>query len=119
MSAFDHIFGSFHLVISAFIVVYLILGFLFILGEKYGIWKLCGDLKKDIGGELSLNVATSQCRDVDVQPTSTNVETFQHRDVAGTHLTRNFLNITKRTKMKKKNWGGGTRSKTNTTTQGD
>ena len=31
---FDHVFGLFHLVISALIVVYLILGFLCILGEK-------------------------------------------------------------------------------------
>ena len=56
--AFDHVFGLFHLVISAFIVVYLILGFLCISGEKGGIWKLCGDLNKEIGGELSLNVVT-------------------------------------------------------------
>ena len=56
---FDRVFGSFHLVISAFIVVYLILGFLCISSEKCSIWKLCGDLKKEIGGELSLNVATS------------------------------------------------------------
>ena len=46
---FDHVFYSFHLVISAFIVVYLILGFLCISGEKDDIWKLCGDLKKKIG----------------------------------------------------------------------
>ena len=58
--AFDHVFGLFHLVISVFIVVYLILGFLCISGEKCCIWKLCGDFKKDIGGELSLNVATFQ-----------------------------------------------------------
>ena len=31
---FDHVFGYFHLVISVFIVVYLILEFLCILGEK-------------------------------------------------------------------------------------
>ena len=71
--AFDRVFDSFHLVISAFIVVYLVLGFLCILSEKGGIWKLCGDLKKEIGGELSLNVAT--LRSYDVQPTSTNVTT--------------------------------------------
>ena len=56
--AFDHVFDSFHLVISVFIIVYLILGFLCISGEKCGIWKLCGDLKKEIGGELNLNVVT-------------------------------------------------------------
>ena len=47
--AFDHVFGLFHLVISAFIVVYLILVFfLYISSENGGIWKLCGDLKKEI-----------------------------------------------------------------------
>ena len=56
---FDHVFGSFHLVISAFIVVYLILSFLCISSEKCSIWKLCGDLKKENGGVLSLNVPTS------------------------------------------------------------
>ena len=66
MPAFDHVFGSFHLVISAFIVAYMILDFLCISGEKGGIWKLCGDLKKNIGGELSLNVTTLQHRDVEV-----------------------------------------------------
>ena len=63
---FDHIFDSFHLVIRAFIIIYLILGFLCISGEKGDIWKMCGDLKKEIREELSLNVATSQCRDVEV-----------------------------------------------------
>ena len=43
--ACEHVFDSFHLVISAVIVVYLILGFLCISGEKCGIWRLCGDLK--------------------------------------------------------------------------
>ena len=42
----EHVFNSFHLVISAIIVVYLILGFLYISGEKGGIWRLCGDLKR-------------------------------------------------------------------------
>ena len=46
--AFDNVFGSFHLVISVFIIIYLILDFLCILGEKGSIWKLCGDLKKEI-----------------------------------------------------------------------
>ena len=63
--AFDGVFDSFYLVISAFIVLYLILGFSCISSEKGGIWKLCGDLK-EIGGELSLNVAASQRRDVEV-----------------------------------------------------
>ena len=61
--AFGQVFSSFHLVISVFIVVYLILGFSCILGEKGGIWRLCGDVKKEIG-ELSLNVETFQRRDV-------------------------------------------------------
>ena len=64
--AFDRVFTSFHLLISAFIVVYMILCFLCISGEKCGIWKLCGDLKKEIRGELSLNVATSQHHGVEV-----------------------------------------------------
>ena len=65
--AFICVFGSFHLIISAFIIVYLILDFLCISDEKCGIWKLCGDLKKEIGGELSLNIATFSHRDI---PTS-------------------------------------------------
>ena len=44
--ACEHAFGSFHLVISVVIIVYLILGFLYILSEKGGIWRLCGDLKR-------------------------------------------------------------------------
>ena len=64
--AFDYVFISFHLVISVFIVVYLILDFLCISGEKGEIWKLCGDLKKEIGGELNLKVSTLQRRDVEV-----------------------------------------------------
>ena len=56
--AFDHVFDSFYLVISVFIALYLILDFSCISGEKGNIWKLCGDLKKKIGGVLSLNVAT-------------------------------------------------------------
>ena len=66
LPVFDRVFVSFHLVISAFIVVYLILTFLCIPGEKGGIWKLYGDLKKEIGGELSLNVVMSQRHDVEV-----------------------------------------------------
>ena len=71
--AFYHAFGSLYLVISVLIVVYMILGFLCILDEKGGIWRLCGDMKKDILGP-NLNVPTlksydvqpfiSQCRDV-------------------------------------------------------
>ena len=45
---FDHVFSLFHLVISVLIVVYLILRFLCISGEKGGIWRLCGDMKKKI-----------------------------------------------------------------------
>ena len=56
--AFYHVFGSFQLVISVFIALYMILDFLCISGEKGGIWRMCGDLKKEIG-EPSLNVATS------------------------------------------------------------
>ena len=62
--AFDHVFGSFYLVISAFIVVYLILSFLCISGEKCDIWKLCGDLQNEIGGDLRLNVATLERLDI-------------------------------------------------------
>ena len=61
--AFDHVFGSFHLVISALIVVYLILVFLCILGEKGGTWRLFEDVKKEIG-EPSLNIATLRRRNV-------------------------------------------------------
>ena len=78
--AFDHVFGSFHLVISVFIIVYPILDFLCISGEKCGIWKLCGDLKKEIRGELSLNVATLQRRDIGASQCP-NVVTLERRDV--------------------------------------
>ena len=61
---FDQVFSSFHQVISAFITIYLILGFSCISGEKCSIWKLCGDLKKEIAGKLSLNVATLRSYDV-------------------------------------------------------
>ena len=61
--AFYHVFGSFHLVISVFIALYLILGSLCILGEKGGIWRLFGDLKKEIR-EPSLNVVTFQRCDI-------------------------------------------------------
>ena len=61
---FGRVFSSFHLVIIAFTVIYLILGFLCISGEKGCIWKLCEDWK-EFGGELSLNVATFQRRDVE------------------------------------------------------
>ena len=59
---FDHIFSSFHIVINVLIVEYLILGFLCLSGEKGGTWRLCGEVKKEIG-EPSLNVATFQRRD--------------------------------------------------------
>ena len=78
--ALDRVFGSFNLVISAFIIVYMILGFLCIPGEKGGIWKLYGDLKKEIGGELSLNIMMFQCRDV-LTSRRPNVVMFSHRDV--------------------------------------
>ena len=39
--ACEHVFDSFHLVINAFIVIYMILGFLCISSEKDDIWKLC------------------------------------------------------------------------------
>ena len=63
--AFGHVFSSFHLIISVFIVMYLILDFLCISGEKGGIWRACGDVKKKIG-EPSLNVATFQRLDIEV-----------------------------------------------------
>ena len=78
--ACEHVFSSFHSVISAVIFVYLILGFLCISGEKGGIWRLCKDLKRRL--EES-SASTSQRRDVvtlrsyDVHPTSANVATFQ------------------------------------------
>ena len=91
---FDCVFGSFHLVISVFIVIYLILGFLSISSEKCDIWKLCGDLKKKkTGGELSLNVVTfyvATLRLYEVQPTSTHVTTLRRHDVSRTLLTRIF-----------------------------
>ena len=49
----EHVYGSFHLVISAVIVVYLILGFLCISGEKGAIWRLCGDLKRRLEESLA------------------------------------------------------------------
>ena len=75
----EHVFGSFNLVISAVIVAYLILDFLSISGEKCGIWRLCGYLKRRL--EES-SASTSRCpniatlRSYDVQPTSANVATF-------------------------------------------
>ena len=42
---FYHIFSSFNLAISVLIALYLILGFFCILGDKFGIWRLCGDLR--------------------------------------------------------------------------
>ena len=83
--AFDQVFGSFYLIISAFFffALYPTLGFLCILGEKSGIWKLSGDLKKEIGGELSLNVTTFQRRDV-LTLRRPNVETLRSYDVQPT-----------------------------------
>ena len=56
MPACEHIFGSFHLVISAVIVVYLILSFLCISGEKGGIRRLCGDLKRRLEESSALTL---------------------------------------------------------------
>ena len=44
--ACEHVFSSFYLVISVVIVIYMILGFLCVSGEKGGIWRLCRDLKR-------------------------------------------------------------------------
>ena len=63
--AFDHVFSSFHLVISVLFVVYMILGFLCISGEKGSIWRLCGDMKKEIR-EPNLNIVTSQRHDIEI-----------------------------------------------------
>ena len=63
---FYHVFVSFHIVISVVITLYLILGFLCTSGEKGGIWRLCGDLKKE-NGEPSSNIEKLQCRDVEVR----------------------------------------------------
>ena len=41
-----HVFGLFHTLISVFITLYLILGFLCIIGENDNIWRLCEGLKK-------------------------------------------------------------------------
>ena len=54
MPACEHVFGSFHLVISVVIVVYLILNLLCISSEKGGIWRLCGDLKRRLEESLAL-----------------------------------------------------------------
>ena len=94
---FDRVFGLFHLVISAFIVVYLILTFFCISDQKYDIWNLCGDLKKKIGAPLNLNVATFSL--YDVQPTSSNVATLRSRQDSPSEI---FSNITRRTRKEKK-----------------
>ena len=77
--AFYHIFDSFQLVISVFIVLYLILGFLCILGEKERHLGPIRDLKKKIG-EPSLNVATFQRRNV-LTSSHLNVATLRSYDV--------------------------------------
>ena len=41
-----HAFWSFHTLISVFIALYLIIGFLCISGENDGVWKLCEGLKE-------------------------------------------------------------------------
>ena len=55
--AFYHVFGSFHIIISVAIALYLITRLLVHFRGKDGIWRLCGDLEKKIG-EPSPNVAT-------------------------------------------------------------
>ena len=60
---FSHVFVSFHIVISVVIALYPILGFLCTSGEKKGIWRLYGDLKKE-NGEPNPNVATFRHCDV-------------------------------------------------------
>ena len=67
--ACEHVFDSFHIVIRAVIVVYLILDFLCTSGEKGGIWRLCGDLKRRL--EES-SASTSR---------HSNVAMFSRRDV--------------------------------------
>ena len=68
---FYHVFGSFHSVISVFIALYLILGFLCISGENDGIWKLCGGLEKK-NGEPNPNITTLKSDNIPIfiSPTS-------------------------------------------------
>ena len=45
--AFYYVFVPFHIEISVVIALYLIFCFLCTTSEEGGIWKLCGDLKKE------------------------------------------------------------------------
>ena len=63
--AFYHVFVSFHIVINVVITLYLILGFLCTSGEKGGIWRLCGELKKE-NRESNPNITTLRSDDVPV-----------------------------------------------------
>ena len=94
LPASEHVFVSFHLVISAVIVVYLILGFLCISGEKGDIWRSCGDLKRRLeesSTSTTRRPKVATLRSYDVQPTLTNVATFlRYCDVAGTLTARIF-----------------------------
>ena len=81
-----HVFGSFHTIISALIALYLILGFVFILGENGSIWKMCKGVKK-YSGDPSPNVATSQYCDIrmcNVEGNQIRSPTSQRRNVAET-----------------------------------
>ena len=89
----EHVFGSFHLVISAAIVVYIILGFLCILGEKGGIRRLCGDLKRRLqesSASTSRGSKVATLRSYDTQPTLANIAMLRRRDVIGTLPARIF-----------------------------
>ena len=61
--SFYHVFGTFHTLISVFIALYLVLGYLCISGKNCGIWRMYGGLKKQIR-DSSPNVATFQRSDV-------------------------------------------------------
>ena len=98
-SSYTHVRSPFRFISSSNKCVYRHISdtrILCISSEKCGIWKLCRDLKKEIKGELSLNVATLSL--YDVQPTSANVATLRCRQDSP---NKNFLDITKRTKKKR------------------
>ena len=87
---FYHVFDSFHSVISVFIALYLILGFLCISGEKSSILRLYESLEKK-NVEPSSNVATLRSDDIpsSISPTSGRC------DVVAAWLTR-FFDIKKK-----------------------
>ena len=77
-----------------FITLYQILGFLCISGDKCGIWRMYGDLKKNIG-EPNLNVETFSRRDVEVvrratfiSPTSRRRRDLRKKEQKGKGRTR-------------------------------